>query len=578
MTDTLESQIQQLDLSDKVCFVCAATGSDENSGLTKEKPWLTLAKAVQHFAASKSDPQSFAITIKPDTKIFFRRDASEEFTEAPKSALKKAINTVENSEKKARKAAEKAALPVHTAGSEALATLPEEPEVDENSLPASRLIKVSEVKEVLESGERIQVNGWVHRLRHQGKSMTFITLRDGYGYLQAILQGLLSKCMIAQNLTIESCVSLFGYIKAVPEGQSAPGGVELHVDFWKVIHMAPSGDDAYETKLGRDANPDTLYNLRHLVLRGETSSNLMKLRAAVLKAFRDHYYENNYTEVTPPCMVQTACEGGSTLFSFNYYGETAYLTQSSQLYLETCYSSLGDVYCIQSSFRAEASRTRRHLSEYTHIEGECPFITYEQLLDRLEFLVCDVIDRVQNGPCGDLFRQMNPDFVPLKRPFRRMNYPEALQWLADHNVVKEEDGKPFEFGDDIPEKPERFMTDTINEPIFLCRFPATLKAFYMMKDPTDPRLTESLDLLMPGVGEIIGGSMRIWDSKELFDGYKREGIDPTNYYWYTDQRKYGSCPHGGYGLGLERFLAWCLKREHVREVCLYPRYMKRCTP
>lgn len=565
-----------MDLSTATCFVCTATGSDEAAG-TKEQPWASLVKAVQAHSTLSPAGSPFAVTIKPGTKIMFRRDASEEFAEAPKSALKKAINAVEALEKKARKAAEKSSA-TPAAAVAASETLPEEPEVDDAALPAARLIRISEALEAREKGERVQINGWVHRVRHQGKAMTFVTLRDGYGFVQAILQGPLSKCRIAQDLMIESTVTLFGYVKPVPEGQNAPGGHELHVDFWQLMHMAPAGDDALETRLGRDANPDILYNQRHLVLRGDTSSSLMKLRAAVLKAFRDHYYENYYTEVTPPCMVQTACEGGSTLFSFNYYGETAYLTQSSQLYLETCCPALGDVYCIQSSFRAEASRTRRHLSEYTHIEAECAFITYEQLLDRLEFLVCDVIDRVLRGPHGELFRQVNPEFTALKRPFRRMNYTDALQWLAEHNVVKEEDGKPFVFGDDIPEKPERFMTDTIGEPIFLCRFPASLKAFYMMRDPTDPRLTESLDLLMPGVGEIVGGSMRIWDSQELFDGYKREGIDPTNYYWYTDQRKYGSCPHGGYGLGLERFLAWCLKREHVREVCLYPRYMKRCTP
>jgi asparaginyl-tRNA synthetase len=556
-------------------FVCTVSGSDDNDGLTAEKPLASLVKAVE-LNCVKSEPPSVTITLVPGVKILLRRDLNEPFSEAPKSALKKAIGVLEAAEKKTRKAIEK--LSATSLSGASAEDLPLEPQIDKDPLPAARSIKIKEALQARTSGERVSISGWVHRLRHQGKSMTFITLRDGSGFLQAILQGPLAKCRQAQDLTLESSVTLCGYIKPVPEGQNAPGGHELHGDNWSVIHAAPSGDEAYETKLGRDANPDTLYNLRHLVLRGETASSLMKLRAAFLRAFRDHYFEYGYTEVTPPCMVQTACEGGSTLFNFNYYGETAYLTQSSQLYLETCYSSLGDVYCIQSSFRAEASRTRRHLSEYTHIEAECSFITFAQLQDRLELLVCDVLDRVANGPFGDLFRQMSPDFVVPKRPFRRMNYTDALEWLREHKVVKEEDGKPFEFGDDIPEKPERFMTDSIGEPIFLCRFPASLKAFYMMKDCTDPRLTESLDLLMPGVGEIVGGSMRIWDSKELFAGYAREGIDPTNYYWYTDQRKYGSCPHGGYGLGLERFLAWCLKREHVREVCLYPRYMKRCTP
>jgi len=230
-------------------------------------------------------------------------------------------------------------------------------------------------------------------------------------------------------------------------------------------------------------------------------------------------------------------EGGATLFGLPYYTEEAFLTQSSQLYLETCLPSMGDVYCIEKSFRAEKSLTRRHLAEYTHIEGELDFIDFNDLLEHLELVMCRVLEVALSDPTiKQHVMDLNPEFEMPERPFMRMKYSEAIEWLIEHKIPNE-DGEPHKFGDDIAEAAERRMTDIINRPIFLTHFPKEIKAFYMPKDKEDPRVTESVDCLMPGVGEIVGGSMRIDQYDELMAAFEREGIDPSSYYWYTDQRK-----------------------------------------
>ncbi|KAL9104987.1 MAG: hypothetical protein Q9163_000159 [Psora crenata] len=429
-------------------------------------------------------------------------------------------------------------------------------------------------------GSRVRVTGRVHRMREQ-KDVIFVTLQDGYGLLQCVLTGNLTKTYDAKTLTLETSMEIWGEMWEVPPKQHAPDNRELHADYYEIIGKAAGDKEAISTRVAKDADPQTLYDNRHLVLRGENSSAVMKVRAALLRAFRQTY-ESETTpsclEVTPPCMVQTQVEGGATLFEFSYYGEKAYLTQSSQLYLETCLPSLGNVFCVAPSFRAEKSLTRRHLSEYTHIEAELDFITFDELLVHLEFVMCKVIDiALADRKVKEMVYDLNPDFKVPERPFMRMKYENAIAWLNEHDIPNE-NGQPHEFGDDIAEAAERKMTDIINRPVFLTHFPVAIKAFYMKKDPQDPRVTESVDCLMPGVGEIVGGSMRMEDYDELLAAYEREGIDPKPYYWYTDQRKYGTSPHGGYGLGLERFLAWMCGRYTVRECCLYPRFTGRCTP
>ncbi|TFK83004.1 asparaginyl-tRNA synthetase [Polyporus arcularius HHB13444] len=561
-----------------------SAGSDETGKGTPEAPYQTLA---------------FALYSHPEGSYVIRKDASGTYEEPTQSALKKAKKGADGIEKKRKKAEE---LAEREAKEKAEARERKEKKLEESkkivlqedpSLPAAVKAKIGNLTPL--RTKRVKVSGWVHRLRDQ-KEIIFIVLRDGTGYLQCILSGQVAQTYEALTLTLESTIEVAGTLKVVPEGQTAPGGHELVVDYWRVLGAAPGGEDAFTNRLNEKSDPSIQADLRHLVLRGETASATLKLRSALLSAFRSTLTAHDLTEVTPPCLVQTQVEGGATLFKLDYYGQPAFLTQSSQLYLETCLPSLGDVFCVQESFRAENSHTRRHLSEYTHLEGELAFITFDELMDHLESVICETVDRLLQDPTSAaLIKQLNPGFEAPARPFLRLSYVDAIKWLNEHdikheaedadgNVIKDEQGNPVmvehKVGDDIAEAAERKMTDILARPVFLYGFPAELKAFYMkkMKSEGGHTFTESCDLLMPGVGEIVGGSMRIADEQELLAAYKREGIDAAPYYWFTDQRKYGTCEHGGYGLGVERFLAWLAKRYTVRECSLYPRWPGRATP
>ena len=564
MSDHLADTTAKLSVSDPV-YVDEGAPADTGSG-SEQSPYPSALAAM---LARGSD--SISIMIKKTT------EEGSAFEPLFASGVKKAKKLYEGVVKKAKKAAEQA--DADRARAEAEHRRLEESRKITISPPAGAAAptRIKIVKGVANRNKRVQVCGWVHRLRSQ-KDLMFIVLRDGTGYLQCVLQGPLTQIYDALTLTLESAVVLYGEIRALPEGKTAPDNHELVVDYWECVGKAPGGDEAITNRISEGSDPSLLADNRHLVIRGETASAVLKVRAALLQAFRDEYAALGLLEVTPPCMVQTQVEGGSTLFAFDYYGEQAFLTQSSQLYLETCLPALGDVFCVQESFRAERSHTRRHLSEYTHLEAELGFVDFDMLLSHIEQIIAGTVDRLlADEKISALIQQLNPGFTAPARPFMRLNYKDAIKFLNDNQILNEE-GKPHAVGDDIAEAAERKMTDMLNVPILLYGFPREIKAFYMKRVPGDLDFTESVDVLMPGVGEIVGGSMRMTDYQELMDAYKHEGIDSAPYYWYTDLRRYGSCEHGGYGLGIERLLAWLTKRWTVREALLYPRWTGRCKP
>ena len=527
-------------------YIDSDIGLDEESATGSEsKPYKSLAYAyIQHGGSEGKLYQSRASVTGA---VSADGDPAERLVwkEPAKSAVKKAQGALDVHKKKLLKQQQIATQEAEKEKARAK-TLEDAKKIvitEDSSLPKAVKITIGQNVDLGEGdvkGTRVKVSGRIHRLREQ-KQATFITLVDGYGHLQCILSGDLTKTYDALTFAQGTSLTLYGEMRKVLAGQSAPDNRELLVDYYQVIGRSPSDADAITNKVSaqQDQWDSQMLDNRHLVLRGDTASSVMKVRSAIEWAFAKAYREMRFTKISPPAFVQTQVEGGSTLFKLDYYGEETYLTQSSQLYLETGLPSLGNVYCIEKSFRAEKSLTRRHLSEYTHVEAELDFIDFEDLLDHLEEIISKVITTItEDQEIAGYIKELNPEFKAPSRPFKRMRYSDAIDWLnAQDPPILNEEGNPHAFGDDIAEAAERRMTDIINLPILLTHFPVEIKAFYMKKNPQDPRVTESVDVLMPGVGEIVGGSMRMEGYEELMAAYEREGISPKEYYWYTEQRK-----------------------------------------
>ncbi len=417
-------------------------------------------------------------------------------------------------------------------------------------------------------GKDVSLRGWVYRWREQGK-LIFLVLRDSSGIIQcAIKKGNLPddqfEAAKRANL-LESSVEVHGVAKKDPR---APGGWEVQATGFRAIHV---GDTFPITE---DQSTEFLLDVRHLWLRSQQLTKIMKVKHVLLSAFRDHLNGHGYFETTPSVITQIAGEGGSTLFPFKYFDQTAYLSQTAQMYLEVLMFGLERVYSITPSFRAEKSRTTRHLAEFTHLEAETAWAGQDENLRLQEELVSAGVQAcVKKVPhlLKDLGR--NPeDLQQVKPPFPRVDYGEVIEKLQDL-------GEKISWGDDFGAPQERVLTQSMKMPVFVTNFPKEIKAFYMKVNPQKPDTVLCADLLAPeGYGEIIGGSVREENNDLLIERLKKEGADLKNYQWYLDLRRYGSVPHAGFGLGVERVLQWIVKGEHIRDMIPFPRTMNRASP
>ena len=433
--------------------------------------------------------------------------------------------------------------------------------------------RISDVRTENEIGSTVSLKGWIHRLRKQ-KEKTFIILRDDRGdIIQAVCPS-----NLCENLTIESSVEITGRLQK--DNRAVEGGFELKVDKILVYNIA-----AKDYPIGEYQSDEILLDYRHLSLRTRKMINVGKIRAALLKYSRDWFDKERWMEITPPLLVKGAVEGGATLFEVKYFDNTVYLSQSSQLYLESMIYSLGPVWTISPSFRAERSRTIRHLAEFSHLEAEIPWIGLSDLISIQENLVFDIISKIR------LFNKKEIEFLDKKSldklevmstPFERISYDNAIDKLRSREFkIKDEEGneKIIEWGDDLNIESERELTKDKTSPIFVTEYPMKIKPFYVKQNPADKSTGLAVDLLAPyGFGEISGGGIREDDLPNLKKRMDQSKLNINDYKWYLDLRKYGSVPHGGFGLGIERLLRWILNFEDIKDVTLFPRTMSRVLP
>jgi len=433
-------------------------------------------------------------------------------------------------------------------------------------------IRCKELKHDDYVGKYVSIKGWIHRIRKQ-KENTFLLIRDDRGdIIQCIIDS--SK---TNNLSIESSIEIFGIVQKDP--RAPEGGYELKAD---KIHVVSISQNDYP--IGEYQSLDLLLDKRHLALRTRRMTMVSKIRSSVLYFSRKWFTDNDWIEVTPPVIVKGAVEGGSTLFSLKYFDENAYLSQSAQLYLEAMIFSLGPVWSITSSFRAEKSRTVRHLTEFLHLEAEAPWISLEDLLQFQEDLVSYIIQNIlkKNKNEFEFLKRNVSELEKISPPFDRITYEKAIDNLRKEGlriVDKESSSRLIEYGDDLNIESERLLTLNSSKPLFVIGYPLNIKPFYVKEEIAKEGIGIAADLLAPnGFGEITSGGIREDDLRKLENRMVSEGLEKSSYEWYLDLRRYGSVPHGGFGLGIERLMRWILNIIDIKDTLPFPRTLSRIYP
>ncbi|MDI6847111.1 MAG: asparagine--tRNA ligase [Candidatus Bathyarchaeia archaeon] len=430
-------------------------------------------------------------------------------------------------------------------------------------------MSISDILDGKLTEKEVEIKGWIVTKRSSG-GVQFLVIRDGTGTIQSTIH----KDEVAEKvfqdadkLTQESSIIIKGIVK---EDKRAPGGYEVRVKDLQLVHLA-----AQEYPVGKkEHGVDFLMGVRQLWIRSPRQIAILKVRAEVIKACKDFLDERGFTLTDSPILTPSAVEGVATLFEVPYFGDKAFLTQSGQLYVEATIAAFGKVYCFGPTFRAERSKTSRHLTEFWMVEPEMAFFTFEDNLKLQEEMVTYIVKRTLEKRKREL-GVLKRDVRPLKKvepPFDRISYTEAIEML-------QKGGHKIEWGEDLGAPHEKFVSLKFEKPVFVHRYPTKVRAFYMQPDPDDPKLVLCADLMAPeGYGEIIGGSERIHDLKLLEQRIEEFGLPKEAYEWYLDLRRYGSVPHSGFGLGIERTVMWICKLKHIRETIPFPRTMKRVYP